>query len=66
MTALATLLVLTGIGPLLLLALWILSRKSRAVRKRLRGLYAALPDRARNQIERTSPLDWIRRTLLQV
>jgi hypothetical protein len=66
MTVLAILLVLTGIGLLLFLALWILSRKSRAVRKRLRGLYAALPDRARNRIERTSPLDWIRRTLLQV
>ncbi len=66
MTVLAILLVLTGIGPLLFLVLWILSRNSSAVRERLRGLYAALPDRSRNRIEQISLLDWIRRTLLQV
>lgn len=65
MTTLAVLLVLTGIGPILLFVLWIASRNSRAVRERLRGLYAALPDRVREQIERISLLRRIRRALLQ-
>jgi hypothetical protein len=66
LTTLAILLVLTGIGPALFLVLWISSRNSRAVRYRLRDLYAALPDRVRNRIEQISVLEWIRRTLLQV
>ena len=66
MTTLAILLVLTGIGPALFVVLWISSRNSRAVRERLRGFYAALPDGLRNWIEQISVLDWIRRTLLQV
>ncbi len=65
MTPLAILLVLSGIGPLLLLVLWIASRNSRAVRERLRGYYAALPGRVRSRIEHTGVLYRIRRALLR-
>ena len=65
MTTLAILLVLTGIGPILLFVLWIASRNSSAVRERLRGLYAALPDRVQDQIDRISLLRRLRQALLQ-
>ena len=65
MTTLAFLLVLSGIGPVLFLVLWLASRRNRVVRERLRGLYEALPDRLRNRIEQTPLLHRIKRALLQ-
>ena len=65
MSPLALLLVLSGIGPVLFLVLWLASRKNSAVRERLRGLYEALPERLRNRIEQTPLLHRIKRALLQ-
>ena len=65
MTPLALLLVLSGIGPVLFLVLWLASRKNSAVRERLRSLYEALPERLHNRIEQTPLLHRIKRALLQ-